>query len=217
MAAVSDSSPLIRYARIGRLEILKMLFETVYIPEAVRSEILYDDARRPGAAAVVRMLWILTRPVRASETLVRLSDIVDLGEAEAIALSLELGPGFRCSWMIAKAVGLPISSEYPSSGVPACCSWRRDEGSSLWFVHFSANFSQPICISGHRSAKSFLIWPQNSTLPGVRHCRFRYLAHFSARDHGSPQQHSRTLGPARMFSPPSATPDQFSPPHYQIS
>ena len=90
MAAVSDSSPLILYAKIGRLELIEAVFEEVYIPEAVRSEILFDDAKRPGAAVLMRAPWVRIRRVSASATLQPLLTIVDRGEAEAIALVIEL-------------------------------------------------------------------------------------------------------------------------------
>jgi predicted nucleic acid-binding protein len=87
---VSDASPLISLAVTGHLEFLKHLYEQVRIPEAVYQELTGSDLELPGAAAVQTLEWIVSQPVR-NQVLVRaLLGELDHGEAEAIALAVEV-------------------------------------------------------------------------------------------------------------------------------
>lgn len=91
MIAVSDSTPLIALASVGRLDLLRALFGAVLIPEAVRREVVEVDADRPGAAEVLAAAWIRTSHVHDAELVALLSERLDPGEAEAIALAVERG------------------------------------------------------------------------------------------------------------------------------
>jgi predicted nucleic acid-binding protein len=86
---VSDASPLISLAVIGHLELLKHLYERVFIPEAVYQEITESDAERPGAAEVRALEWIITQPVQNETVVHALQGELDHGEAAAIALAVE--------------------------------------------------------------------------------------------------------------------------------
>jgi predicted nucleic acid-binding protein len=83
---VSDASPLISLATIGRLELLHALYGSVAIPEAVRAEVLSGD--RPGSAEVAAAPWIEVRSVQ--NTLFPAALGVGRGEGEAILLAIEL-------------------------------------------------------------------------------------------------------------------------------
>ena len=52
-AAVSDSSPLIHLAAIGRLELLHSFHEAVLIPDAVWREVVTQGGNRPGVSEVL--------------------------------------------------------------------------------------------------------------------------------------------------------------------
>lgn len=52
MRVVSNSTPLIALSRIGKLDILRVVFGTIAIPEAVFNEVVKDGASRPGANEV---------------------------------------------------------------------------------------------------------------------------------------------------------------------
>lgn len=84
---VSNSSPLIFYARIGRLDLLRELFATVHIPMAVRDEISFGGGNRSGAAQVAAMPWILLHPVANRESVGVLRARLGPGEAEAMKCS----------------------------------------------------------------------------------------------------------------------------------
>ena len=90
-SVVSDASALINLARIDELDLLHRLYGELLIPEAVWREVVVAGAGQPGAEEVRAASWIETRDV-ANEHLVRaLRQDLDAGEAEAIALALEVG------------------------------------------------------------------------------------------------------------------------------
>ena len=61
LTAVSNSSPLILYARIGRLELLKALFGEILIPPAVWHEVVTGGTGRNGEREVRQSDWIRQR------------------------------------------------------------------------------------------------------------------------------------------------------------
>ena len=89
MIVVSDASPLISLAVVGCLDVLRSLYERVIIPEAVYQEITGVPGL-PGALTIQELEWIVSQPVQ-NETIVRaLQGELDYGEAEALALAVEL-------------------------------------------------------------------------------------------------------------------------------
>jgi len=86
---VSDASPLISLAVVGCLDVLRSLYERVIIPEAVYQEIT-GIPRLPGALTIQELEWIVSQPVQ-NDTIVRaLQGELDYGEAEALALAVEI-------------------------------------------------------------------------------------------------------------------------------
>jgi hypothetical protein len=85
---VSNASPLILYAAIGRLGLLRELFGEVVIPPAVRSEVT-GDVGRPGAQEVASTSWIREQAPLHPPAAHGLPGDLDPGEAEALALALE--------------------------------------------------------------------------------------------------------------------------------
>jgi uncharacterized protein len=90
MNVVSNTSPLIGLARIGRLDLLKALYGALTIPEAVWQEVVVAGADQPGADQVKDADWIQTRGVTNRQLVRALQQELDAGEAEAIALALEV-------------------------------------------------------------------------------------------------------------------------------
>jgi predicted nucleic acid-binding protein len=85
---VSDTSPINYLVLIGAIEVLPRLFDKIYVPPQV-----LDELRRSNAPEVVRHWanappdWLqVSTPASTLETSIRL----DPGEAQAIALALEL-------------------------------------------------------------------------------------------------------------------------------
>ncbi len=87
MIVVSDTSPILSLALIGRLELLRDLYGTILIPDAVRWEIVATG--QSGAGEVAQVDWIIIRPIEHDIVLKLLLREVDRGEAEAIGLALQ--------------------------------------------------------------------------------------------------------------------------------
>ncbi|MBW4628429.1 MAG: DUF3368 domain-containing protein [Brasilonema octagenarum HA4186-MV1] len=92
MIIVSDTSVLSNLAAIEQLPLLQQLYNQVIIPEAVRNELSNASTENINIRAVVALSWIEIRLVKNTvlvETLLHNREL-DQGEAEAIALALEL-------------------------------------------------------------------------------------------------------------------------------
>ena len=91
MIVVSDTTPLIGLASIGKLNILRELFEEVYIPQAVFDETVTsgrEDSR--AKEEVSNAKWIHVVQVKDRLAVNVLLDEMDLGEVETIVLASEL-------------------------------------------------------------------------------------------------------------------------------
>lgn len=92
MIVISDASPLISLAKIIHLQILKELFEKIYIPEAVYEEMVMKGKDKNGAREVRFANWIEKKEIRDKQTCLRLIREFSLGrgETEAIVLGKEM-------------------------------------------------------------------------------------------------------------------------------
>lgn len=88
MIVISNSSPLINFGTLGRLDILQTLYESLFIPQAVYNEVLVAGQRQPGAAEIKQAAWIVPKPV-ANRAAVAALHALGRGEAEAIMLAVE--------------------------------------------------------------------------------------------------------------------------------
>lgn len=89
MIVVSDTSPIINLAAIGKLDLLHVLYGEVFIPNAVYREIA-SFADQPGASEVQTLNWIARRTCEREDLVRALRGELDEGEAEAIALAVEM-------------------------------------------------------------------------------------------------------------------------------
>jgi hypothetical protein len=87
---VSDASPLINLAAIGRLDRLRALYGTVHIPNAVHREVTRFEGQ-PGADAVQSLEWVKVQSCPRPDLATALGEDLDAGEAEAIALAVDTG------------------------------------------------------------------------------------------------------------------------------
>ena len=62
MTIVSNTSPISELAKIGRLDILQSLFETILVPDEVRVEL----HRHPGRPLDSTQAWIISEAVDPS-------------------------------------------------------------------------------------------------------------------------------------------------------
>lgn len=93
---VSNSTPLINFAAIRRLDILEHLFAAITIPHAVEQELLEKGQAYPSARELQRMTCLATVAIKDRSLLGSLGAGLSLGEAEAITLALEC----HARWLI---------------------------------------------------------------------------------------------------------------------
>lgn len=87
---VADASPLIALASINQLSLLKKLYHNVFIPDAVKQELMLDSnmagAKRLGLA--INQGWLKPKSCEyPKEPYQQLLQILDQGEVEAILLA----------------------------------------------------------------------------------------------------------------------------------
>jgi uncharacterized protein len=90
---ISDTSPITNLAAIGQLDLLRQLYTTIVIPIAVYNEMVGVGKLVPGAVEVQTLSWIQTQTVANAQSVIDVQvnqGEIDLGEAEAIILALEL-------------------------------------------------------------------------------------------------------------------------------
>ena len=91
MRIVSDTGPILSFARAGRLDILRQVFGEITIPEAVFGEIAVAGKGQPGTAEVESGVWIKCEPIKDRAALNRLHRGLHLGEMEALVLAADAG------------------------------------------------------------------------------------------------------------------------------
>jgi hypothetical protein len=112
MLAVSNTSPISNLAFIGRLNLLHEQFGDVWVPQAVETELL----NIPDAAArktIDQAGWLKSRPASDVNLVSLLTVDLHQGEAEAIALALEMKANRliideREGRAMARQLGLPV-------------------------------------------------------------------------------------------------------------
>jgi len=93
MRVVSNTSPILNLAIVDHLDLLHEQMGEVIIPPKVVEELRLDEAL-PGVAVIKRAVadgWLQVQPITDLTLLRALSRDLDAGEAEAIALALQIG------------------------------------------------------------------------------------------------------------------------------
>jgi predicted nucleic acid-binding protein len=98
MIVVSDTSAITSLIQVGRIEVLAQLYGDIYIPQAVRTELLQTHPSLPA--------FIHTRGTASESDVRRLCAELDLGEAEAIILAKEMAADYL---LIDESVGRQIA------------------------------------------------------------------------------------------------------------
>lgn len=90
MIVVSNTSPITNLAAVHQLPLLQQLYGIIVIPQAVYDELTGVGKSVAGSTELQTLAWIQTQKV-ANEALVTALELeLDPGEAEAIALAIEL-------------------------------------------------------------------------------------------------------------------------------
>lgn len=128
MKVISNSSVLIGLSSIRRLELLERRFpEGVIIPEAVWREVAETGHNRVGAKMVSDAGWIERRQVQNRSIPTALETTLDQGEAEVIALGLEIGADLLLlDEKSARSVAVRL--QYPVLGTIGLLIWGKRMG-----------------------------------------------------------------------------------------
>ncbi len=92
MIIISDTSPLSNLALVDCLFLLKAIYQTVVIPQAVADELSNVEGEDLRITAVLSLDWVEVRQSNNLQLIAELRNdyLLDRGEAEAIALALEI-------------------------------------------------------------------------------------------------------------------------------
>ena len=90
MKVVSNTSPLTNLAAIGQFDCLQLLYDHIHIAHGVWNELNAKGQNWPGRNEVATATWITRHQVQNQHLVVILRQDLDQGEAESIALALEL-------------------------------------------------------------------------------------------------------------------------------
>lgn len=90
MIVVSNTSPLTSLAAIGQFDLLYRLYGQIHIADAVWQELNARGQRWPGRDEVDDAAWVTRHEVRDAALVMTLGRDIDRGEAETIALSIQL-------------------------------------------------------------------------------------------------------------------------------
>lgn len=103
---VADSGPLIAFARIGRLDLLRDTIGDIAVPDAVYREVVTKG--KPGAAEIEGSTWIHRQRVGDRALARQLPPGIHKGEWEAILLAREMG----AQLLIDDTRGRSVASSY---------------------------------------------------------------------------------------------------------
>lgn len=91
--AVVNTSPIVYLSSINQLSLLKKLFNEIYIPEAVKQELLSGGRDSFGVKEIKTEKWLKTKKIKNKLAKEYLLTEIDDGEAEVIILTEELKTG----------------------------------------------------------------------------------------------------------------------------
>ena len=91
MIIVSNSGPLLSFARAGHFELLHDVVGALTIPDAVYEDIVVSGAGKLGAHEVSQATWITRTQVNDRTFVDQLPQKLHLGEREALTLAKEHG------------------------------------------------------------------------------------------------------------------------------
>jgi len=130
MKVVCDSTVLIGLAKIGKIEILKNVFRTIYIPQAVYEEIVTKGKNKPGSGEIAGAKWINCQSVNDRRMVKILQAQFGYGESEVLLLGKQL----NADWLLLddeKARNAAISANFKVMGLGGVLSVAKELG----FIH----------------------------------------------------------------------------------
>ena len=113
MIVISDTSTLSGLILIGRIDILIHIFNQIFIPKTIKEELLSLIKYSKEINDLINKKFIIIKDDIQSELVNDLAGLLDKGEAQAIALSIELNADLLImdemeGRTVAKAIGLNV-------------------------------------------------------------------------------------------------------------
>jgi len=110
---VVDASPLIALLIVGKLDLLKKIFDEIYIPEKIYQEVVVEGEGLIGAEEIKSAKWIKVRKVEVPSLYSLSTTGIDEGEIKVLALAKEIDADFaiideHLGRNVAKALDIPI-------------------------------------------------------------------------------------------------------------
>jgi hypothetical protein len=90
MIVISDTTAVSSLYRIGKLELLQILFHEIILPPAVFEELLELEKFGYDISTIKNADWIQVKHATNQALIFDLAETLDLGESEAIALAQEM-------------------------------------------------------------------------------------------------------------------------------
>jgi uncharacterized protein len=88
LIVIADAGPIIHLSRIGRIDLLPILYERLLIPAAVYAEVIQSGRGLTGSRELEGAPWVeIVEEVPDPEMLARLRSRIDAGEAAAICVA----------------------------------------------------------------------------------------------------------------------------------
>jgi hypothetical protein len=109
MVIVSNTSPISNLVIISEISLLQQIYPKVLIPTAVHSELTRLPILQPTVLSLLDASWLEIQTPTNLQLLNILNQALDLGEAEAIALAVELGAD---RLLIDERLGRSIAASY---------------------------------------------------------------------------------------------------------
>lgn len=114
MIVVSNTSPISNLAKVGQLSLMQKVYGRILVPYVVREELLDERAGETVVTAVQSATWLEIHSVQNQQLVYELRTRVNIGEAEAIALAVEVEASRllideRLGRQAAKDLGLKIT------------------------------------------------------------------------------------------------------------
>lgn len=86
---ISNASPIMNLAIIGRLDLLREFFSIVYVTQGVWKETVIDGENKSGVSEIKNAKWIKVVTIEETPLLQLLLKDLDIGESETIAYAIE--------------------------------------------------------------------------------------------------------------------------------
>lgn len=109
MIIVSNTSPISNLIIISEISLLQQIYPKILIPPAVHSELTRLPTLQPTMVSLLGAGWLEIQAPTNLQLLDTLNQTLDSGEAEAIALAVELSAG---RLLIDERLGRKVSASY---------------------------------------------------------------------------------------------------------